>query len=331
MVRRTIAFGAGLLFLILVVLLFKGCLDSRKESAINDWVRDADALVNESNHESDALFAQLEGGDGASDVEVENALNGFRIQSAQLVDRASDLDHPDELDSAQQYLVETLALRAEGIAEVADNLPDALASGDQQEGAATKIAQAMQAFLASDQIYFRRVLPAIDEVLRKEGIEGKVAESTFLEDLSWLDPSEVADRLGGISSGGGTDGDAAPGTHGNALGTVTLGGLTLVPGSAVSIPLSGDLTFSVQVSNQGENTETDVQVNVTVGSGSDAIQLDGVLDTIAAGETKTVEIPLKEQPPTGQNVPVKVEIETVPGEDPAVGNNEGEFAAIFTS
>jgi hypothetical protein len=70
MVRRTIAFGAGLLFLILVVLLFKGCLDSRKESAINDWVRDADALVNESNQESDALFAQLEGGDGASDVEV---------------------------------------------------------------------------------------------------------------------------------------------------------------------------------------------------------------------------------------------------------------------
>src|SRR5690349_21797530 len=111
MVRRTIAFGAGLLVLILFVLFVRGCLDSRKDSAINDWVRDVDALVKESNGESDALFEQLGGDAGTSDVEVENALNSFRIQSAQLVDRANGLDHPDDLDEAQNQLVETLSFR----------------------------------------------------------------------------------------------------------------------------------------------------------------------------------------------------------------------------
>ena len=85
----------------------------------------------------------------------------------------------------------------------------------------------------------------------------------------------------------------------------------------------------IQVANQGENTETDVKVNVTVGRGDDAIKLDKVLDTIAAGETKPVEIPLADQPPTGQNVPITVEVEAVPGEK-KTDNNKGTFAAIFT-
>jgi hypothetical protein len=327
MVRRSLAAGAGILVLIFFVLGVRGCLDSRKDSAINDWVRDVDGLMKESNGESEALFPQLSGGGDATDVEVENALNSFRIQSAQLVDRAGGLEHPDELDTAQRYLVETLSFRSDGIAQIADALPDALAGGAQQEGAAGKIAEAMQLFLTSDQLYFRRVLPAIDQVLKQEGLEQSVVESTFLGDLDWLDPAEVANRIGGISGGGE---DAAPGLHGNGLGAVTLGGQALVPGQATSITASGDLTFSVQVMNQGENTETDVTVTVTVGSGGDAIDAEEVLPTIAAGETQTVEVTLGEQPPTGQNVPIEVEVEPVPGEE-KTDNNVGEFSAIFTS
>ncbi len=330
MVRRSLAAGAGLLVLIVFVLGVRGCLDSRKESAINDWVRDVDALVKESNGESESLFDQLGGAsDGSGEVDTLNALNALRIQSEQLVDRANDLDHPSELDNAQRYLVETLSFRAEGIAKIADALPNATADGDQQEGAADQIADAMQVFLSSDQLYVKRVLPSIDEVLKEQGLEQTLSKSTFLTDLSWIDPSEVASRISGISTGAG-DGDAAPGLHGNGLGTVTLGGQTLVPGGTVTIPASADLGFAVQVANQGENTETDVTVKVTIGSGSDAIEAEGVLDTIAAGETKTVEIPLTETPPTGQSVTIAVEIEKVPGEE-KTDNNVAEFNAIFTS
>ena len=332
MVRRALAAGAGLVVLLLLVFGVRGCLDSRKDSAINDWVRDVDALMKESNGESDALFEQLNGG-GGTDVDVENALNSFRIQSAQLVDRAEGLDHPGDLDGAQSQLVETLTFRAEGIAQIADALPSALTDGDQAEGAAQKIADAMQLFLTSDQIYVKRVLPSINSVLEEAGLSQSLTESTFLPDLAWLDPAEVADRLGGIASGGGdeADGDAAPGLHGNGLGTVTLGGQTLTPGASTSITASDDLSFDVQVLNQGENTETDVKVTATVGEGADAIKGEGVIDTIAAGEAQTVSIPLDGTPATGQAVPIKIEVELVPGEDESVGNNEADFSAIFTS
>ena len=334
MVRRSIALGAGLLVLILLVFGVRGCLDSRKDAAINDWVRDVDALMKESQAESNGLFDQLGGGDGATAVDVENALNSFRVQSAQLVERADGLDRPDELSSAQSDVVETLRFRAEGIAQIADQLPNALTDGDQADGAAEEIAKAMQLFLASDQIYARRALPAVDEVLTDRGLKQTITRSTFLKDLGWLDPAEVASRLGGIASGGGgEDGDEeeSSGPRGNGLGTVTLGGVTLTPGGSDTVTASSDLAFEVQVLNQGQSTETDVTVTATVGSGGDEITADGVIDTIAPGEAQTVTIPLGKAPPTGQAVPITIEIELVPTEDESIGNNVGQFSVIFTS
>ena len=189
----------------------------------------------------------------------------------------------------------------------------------------------MQNFLASDVLYQSRVKPGIEAALKEEDLEGEeeVPDSRSLPDIDWLQPSTVADRVGVLGGSGGGDGDAAPGLHGNGLAAATLGGQTLQPGASPEIRISDDLQLVVQVANQGENTETDVQVNATVGRGGDAIKLNKTLDTIAAGETKEVEIPLADAPPTGQNVPIVVEIEGVPGEK-KLDNNRGTFSAIFT-
>lgn len=325
MVRRTVALGVGVLVLILFVLGVRGCLDSRKQSAIESYVGDVDALMQESNDESDALFDQLQGSDGATDVDLLNALNSFRVQSAQLVDRASALDTPGDLASAQRHVVDTLAFRRDGIAAIANAVQ--ASAGDEQEGAAESIAQSMQLFLASDQIYATRVVPEIDSVRREEDVSVELTESQFLPDIVWLDPTEVATLVAGIGTGGG---EAAPGLHGNGLGTVTLGGQVLTPGGSSTIAVSDDLTFEVQVANQGEHTETDVTVRVTLGQGGGAITRETVLDTIAPGETKPVGIPLDETPPTGQNVPIEVEVEPVTGEE-KTDNNSAEFTVIFTS
>jgi hypothetical protein len=325
MVRRSVALGVGVLVLILFVLGVRGCLDSRKQSAIESYVADVDALMEESNDQSEALFGQLQGGDGSTGVDVLNALNSFRVQSAQLVDRASALDTPGELAAAQRQVVDTLAFRRDGIAGIANAVQ--ASAGDEQEGAADSVAQSMQLFLASDQIYAARVTPEIDAVLQEEGVRTDLTQSQFLPDIIWLDPTEVAGLVSGIGTGGG---EAAPGLHGNGLGTVTLGGQTLTPGGSNTIAAADDLTFEVQVANQGENTETDVTVRVTLGQGGGGITRETVLDTIAAGETKSVSIPLDETPPTGQNVPINVEIEPVAGEE-KTDNNSADFTVIFTS
>jgi Domain of unknown function DUF11 len=331
MVRRTIAIVIGLVVLILLVLLVRGCLNSRKESAMQDYVTDANALVRESNAQSRQLFRVLQGPGGQDQaVNTESSLNGLRVASSGLVDRASDLDDPDELSTAQDYLLETLELRRDGLAGIANAIPQALADQERRQSTA-QISRMMRVFSASDIIYSARYVPSLENALEDEEVSADdPVESAFLPSTDWLDPAFVADQVAGIRSGDAGDQAAAPGLHGNGLGTVTLGGVALVPGGSATVQITGDLAFEVQVANQGENTETDVPVRATVGEGGNAIDRDAQLDTIAAGETKTVTIPLDEQPPTGENVPVTVEIEPVPGEE-MTDNNSADFTVIFTS
>lgn len=319
-----------MLVLILLVLGVRGCLDARKERAFKDYVRDVGALVQDSDQQSEVLFKLLSSSD-QGDVDVENSLNQLRQQSEVLVDRARSTDHPDELAQPQRYLVESLELRRDGVAGIADALPAAIARQQDRRQGTREIAEQMQLFLASDVIYLSRMVPSLQAALKEEDLEGeRVPRSEFLPVVDWLQPETVADRVGKLGGGGGgRSGPASPGLHGNGLASTTLGGQALTPGGSASIRLTDDLKLAAQVSNQGENTETDVTVNVTIGRGGDAIKLEKVLDEIAAGETKTVTIPIAERPPTGQNVPIIVTVEPVPGED-KTDNNKGEYAAIFT-
>jgi hypothetical protein len=336
MVRRTIAIAAGLLLLVLLVLGFRGCLNARKENAIKDYVSESSELIDQSKLEGNQLFELLRGsGDQNTAVDAANVVNGLRSESATVVDRANDLDVPDEMASAQDNLLDALELRRDGLAAVANALPGALADEERRESTAD-IAQMMQVFLASDVILKYRFRPNVIETLEEEDLTGEVSvprpgELEFVPDVQWADPDFVADQVSGLrGEGGGADEPAAPGLHGNGLGTVTLGGVALVPGASATVPLADDPAFEVQVVNQGENNETDVNVKVTVGEGNDAIILEEQVPEIAVGEQQTVTIPLGEQPPTGENVPVKVEVEPVPGEE-MTDNNVAEFTVIFTS
>ena len=337
MVRRTLAIGAGLLVLILLVLAFRGCLNARNERAIKDYVGNSSELINQSKLEGNQLFGLL-GGSGNQDdaVDAANVVNGLRSESATLVDRAEDLDAPDEVSTAQANLLDALELRRDALAAVANALPGALADEERREST-SDIAEMMQVFLASDVLLKYRFLPSLQQTLRDEDLEGEVTvprqpRLEFVPDVQWVDPDFVADQIAGLrgTGGGATDETATPGLHGNGLGTVTLGGVALVPGASATVSLSDDLSFEVQVVNQGENTETDVNVKVTVGEGNDAIEREEQVPEIAVGEQQTVTIPLGEQPPTGENVPVNVEVEPVPGEE-KTDNNVGDFTVIFTS
>jgi CARDB len=331
MARRTVALGGAVVVIILLVLGVRGCLDARKERAMKDYVRESDALVRESDQQGAALFELLSGPGGQDQaVDVENNLNAIRVESARVVDQADSLDRPGEMSDAHESLVETLELRRDGVARVANALPMALGDQDRREGT-DAVSQQMQVLLASDVIYFQRFIPRLESALEDEDLAGEVRtprnpDFRFVPSVDWVDPAFVADRVSGVRTG---EGEAAPGLHGNAVGTVTLGGQTLTPDGSTTITLSDELSFEVQVANQGDNTETDVNVRVTIGEGDDAITLEEPLDSIAAGETKTVEVALEEQPPTGQNVPIEVEVEPVPGEE-MTDNNVGTFSAIFT-
>ena len=188
----------------------------------------------------------------------------------------------------------------------------------------------MQVFLASDVIYAGRFRPSLEKVLADQDVSGvTVPASAFIPDIEWLQPSYVADAISRVRTGKAGSDQTSGGLHGNGLVGVTLVGVALVPGDSVTVPLAADLTFEVQVANQGDSTETDVGVKVTLGEGADALKAEGTIDTIAAGETKSLAIKLDGRPATGQNVPIRVEVKPVPGEE-KTDNNAQTYSVIFT-
>jgi hypothetical protein len=331
MARRAIAAVGVLIVVILLVLGFRGCLDARKENAMEDYGNRSAELLRESKLEGDALFDLLQSEGGTDQVvAIQNDLNGYRVSSSERVERARGLDVPDEVAAAHRYLLDVLELRRDGMAQTADAMRTALGDQDRREGT-RGVTVAMQIFLASDTIDRVRFRPRLREALEAEELSVPAfPRDPFVPDVEWLDAAFVADQVNALRSGtGGGDEEAAPGSHGNGIAAVTLGGTTLTPGAGTTVQLTGDLAFEIQVQNQGENTETDVNVKVTVGEGDDAIELEEPIDTIAVGEIQTVTIPLSEQPPIGQNVPITVEVEPVPGEE-MTDNNIQEFSVIFT-
>lgn len=336
--RRIVAAGGALLVVILLFLGVKGCLASQKEQSFKDYVREAAELTAESEQQSQALFELLRN-PGSSDPAFGSNVNGSKVQAEQLLDRAKNTDHPDQLDSAHRYLVETLEFRRDGLGGIAKEVDVALGKEGARE-ATERIANQMLNFLTSDVIYSQRFLPKLLGALEQEDLSGDVPVPdslrnpktiAFLPDIDWLRASTVRDRLARIGGGGDGAEAAAPGLHGTGLGAVTVkpGGAALTEGRAADVKVAESLSLDVQIQNQGENPEENIVVAVEIAGGGEPIQLEETLDAINAGETKTVSIPLAETPPIGQPVTISISIEPVPGEK-KTDNNKGSFKAIFT-
>ena len=343
--RRAIAVGGGLLVLLLLFFGIRGCQASQKEQGFKDYVRDAEELVAESDQQSTALFDLLEN-PGNSEVDFTSNINGSKVQAEQLVDRAKSLDVPDQLKGAHDRLEDTLEFRRDGLDGIAreaagtDTTDSGNATGDEETDPNKRIAAQMQSFLTSDVIYSQRFLPNLLSTIEGEDLDQDVpvpASLTdletiqFLPDIQWLDPSFVGDRLGAIGSGG-TDEPATPGLHGNGHGTVTVqpSGTQLVEGSAAQIPFTEDVSFDIEIADQGDQPEADVVVSVEIaGESGEPIQLEETLDAINPGESKIVNVPLADTPPIGESVDITVRVEPVPGEE-KTDNNEATFTAIFS-
>jgi hypothetical protein len=345
LVRRGIAVGGALLVLILLFFGIRGCQASQKEQGFKDYVSDSEELVSESEQQSAALFELLED-PGNSEVDFTSNVNGIKVQAEQLVERADDIDVPDELKGANNSLVETLELRRDGLDGIAREAAGAGAETDtggdtgasSSESPNERIAAQMQFFLASDVTYSQRFLPKLLSTIEDENLDQDVpvpdtltdAETiAFLPDISWLQPQTVADKLGGIGTG--SEEAAEPGLHGTGLGSVTVkpAGTALVEGSTAQVPASEDTSFDIEIANQGEHPEENIVVVVEIAGSDEPIQLEETLDAINPGETKIVNVPLAETPPIGEPVDITVRIEPVPGEE-KTDNNEATFTAIFS-
>ena len=320
LIRRGLALGGGLLVLILLVLGVKGCLDARKDRALSDYARDVTQIVEETDQTSKALFDKLDDPGSLSVTDFVAEVNADRSAMDNYASRVDGLDAPGDMGNAQDTLELVYVLRGSAMNEIADQISTALGDVGSEKATAI-IAKQMQMLAASDVLYAAVVRPEINAVLADNGITGSdVPESVFVPDGTvWLDEEEVSVALGSVS---GATGAATPGVHGLGLLGTSVNGTELSAESTTSVVNEGTPEVEVEVQNQGESTENGIDVSVTVSGAT----LSGTIDSIGAGETGSVSIPLTPAP-KGEAT-LEVQVDTVPGERVSE-NNEASYSVTF--
>lgn len=322
--RRLIAGAIGVVVLLILVFGIKGCLDSRHDRGLEDFVNEASSIVVASDQGGKEFFKQMRNPSNSGPTELETSINEQRSQAAELVRRAEKLSAPGDMDAAKLYLIQTLEFRRDGLEQISGQISQAL--GDEQpEEATEQIAADMQNFLTSDVIYSQRSYAEMVAAMKKNDLATtEVPTSVYLPSLDWLDPATVDDVLS--RSRGATAGQpVAPGLHGTGIVSVKA-----LPAETALTPdtnnqLTGVKSFGVEVQNQGENDETDIIVTISIaGIG----RLQDTIAKLAAGESTTVTIPVTRKPAKGQTTAMKVEVRRVPGEK-NVDNNRQAFSITF--
>jgi hypothetical protein len=319
MLRRGLALGAGLILLILIVLGVKACLDTRANRELSDYAENVTQIVDETDQTSESFFGKLSDPGTLSVTEFIDQVNADRSAMDNYASRVDSLGAPGDMSRAQNALELTYELRSSAMNEIADKMSTAL--GDAGAAKATAgIARQMRKLLAADVLYEAVVRPEINGVLAGNGIEGSdVPPSVFLpEGTKWLEEDSVSAAVSAISD---SSGAAGPGVHGLGLLSVSINGAELGE-ETVAVSAEETAEVEVEVQNQGESTENGVGVTVSV----EGTELQGSIETIGAGETSSVSIPLTPTP-SGE-VTLEVKVDTVPGEQVSE-NNEASYSVVF--
>jgi CARDB len=334
-VRQAGLLLGAIVFLILVVIAFRGCLDARKDRSYQNYVSDLSSITAETEQLSSNFFDRFKGGAAGSsgDIGFDTEVEGDKGTSQGLLDRAEGLDAPGDVQGAQEQIVLSYQLRHDALEGIASQLKNLNAGGKQARKAGDAIYTQMKVFSASD-ILYARAKDEIEQALIDQDVvvDNGVPDSMFLPDNpNYLDPAVTASALGGVATGGSAS-DAACKDDGlsHGLGLVD-GSSTLLPsGTALTnggtfTAVEGDDSIQVAVQNQGDADESNISVSV---KGDNGIDASGSIDSIAAGDTQTVDIKLDPVPKAGDSVTLDVDVATV-GCEQVADNNKATYTIGF--
>ncbi len=322
LVRRLIGVGVGLAFLILIVIGIRGCLEARSHRALQNYDSNVATIMQQSEQSGKDFFELLNSPSGGSNsLDVRNQVLAQRDASQTLLDRAQSLSTPGEMSDAQHAVEQTLTLRRNGLNTIAASVGQATARA-QTGGAITTISNAMKGFFASDVIWTQLGAPEIKKVMRDQGVDGQpLPPGNFMpaNATDFLSQATLVTKLNAITGQTATTG----GVHGLSLESTTIGGTTLQPDTTNNVP-SDAQEIDISVTNSGNSNESGITVDATLGG----TQLHGTLQSLSAGQTGTVKIPLTSKPTPGTDTTLQVVVSPVPGEQ-LTDNNTSTYTVVF--
>ncbi|HTX32984.1 MAG TPA: CARDB domain-containing protein [Solirubrobacteraceae bacterium] len=321
---------ALVIVIVLLVIGVHSCSVSQANSALRNYNDSVASLIRASNQNGDQMFSALSGGVNTSNVTtVAQQVDTARLTASNQLTKAENLGAPGAVGTAQQNLVQLMRMRRDAMANIAADLPQTLQSSTAGP-AVNSIAAEMERLYGSDVLYKDYVLPNIVKALKQAGIavggaDGEPIDANQLvPNVQWVLPSFVASQLK-VSVPASSGGKPAPGLHGHALDSCSVGSNTLSTSSATTLPTGSAPTLTCQVTNGGTNTETNVIVSASVSGTS--ITGQGTIPQTQAGQQYNVQITLSKAPPAG-TYDLVVDVHAVPGET-NLSNNKQTYPVTF--
>lgn len=319
----------ALVIVVAVVLGVHSCDVSSRNSALRDYANSVSRAIGVSDQIGRRLFSSLGRiGGQANAPSADQRIVQLHAQAEAQLAQVRALSVPTQVAGAQAKLVLALRMRADGLLVIADNLDQAFTSAPTQ--AVDQIATATARFYASDVLYKAYVAPEIAAALHGAGIAVgppngvMLAPGQFLASLNWLSPRYIAAELG-VTLPRAKDAPLAPGLHGHRLNYVKVGKLTLSSASANSLPARPTPTFTLNITNDGTNVESDVVCAVRLSGGGPGGHT--VIPETTPNETTNCQVKLT-APPRPGNYTVTAEVLPVPGETDTA-NNTLTFPVTF--
>ena len=329
MERRAVAAVATLIVVLLIALGIHSCQASQPNSALTDYENTVTAVIGRSDQTGSQLFSELSRGGGpVNATNLQSQINQARVNADSALRRARSIDVPDEVKQAQRYLLLALQMRRDALTNIPGEIQPALKTSTSHDGV-DAIAAEMARLNASDVLYSDYTVPVIVGALHAAGIAvGRLNSVTseggqFLPNAQWLTPEYIALELGAPLPS--PSGKPAPGGHGHRMDSVSVSATTLQTGATNAMPASPPPTFTCTFTNDGQNTETNVVVKVSV-SGTSVNGLAIVAQT-TPGHQATAEVTLNSSPPKGTHT-VTATVEQVPGET-VLTHNTLSFPVTF--
>jgi hypothetical protein len=333
--RRTRIQRIVLIVVVLFLVIFgatlwlRSCQHSRKVSAYRTYFADVTTAIKDSDSLGRQLHRFLHDPTRLTAPELRTALAGWTARQQEIATRVGRFSAPGPLAEEQAQFVSGQQVRARGFALLQSFVTDSLS----KRVSAAKLSAIGGYFTGPDAYYMDKVYTQARDTLQQQGVTDVVVPtSTYYLTAPLFDRTLVAAALTHLGQSSTAQGQS---THGVALaGVSATSGSTSVKlqqGHTVNVTAAADLAFVVSAQNQGQATETNVPVEVTlVLPDKSTLKQTASIASIQAGKTADVSVSGFAIPTSALSkvVTLKAKVGPVPQER-VQSNNSGEFKFLL--
>jgi hypothetical protein len=263
--------GLVAIAIVLVVVLVSwigACQGKSKQAEYSSYMDKVRAVAVNDRRLGNEFLNKISGSSSLKQSQLQTALEQYAQQEQQAYDQAQQIRPPGPLRAVHQNLVNAIALRAKGLAGLANVFSSPTAMKD-----ATSAAEALTAqgalLSASDVVWDQLFRVPATQQLKNVGVTGVVVPSSrFISNPDLVSARAftlVYTNLHGASTGG-----TPSGKHGDQIVSTraTPQGVDLSTSAPTTVKVSSDLAFVVTIENSGDFQEVNVPVTLTIAAGS---------------------------------------------------------------